>query len=74
MPKKKKRGILKNKRGQVEPVEAMQSVEPTKKSKWWIWIIIILILVAAGMGIYFWLSGGSGGLGGGIPQPPALPV
>ncbi|MBS3080389.1 hypothetical protein J4221_02880 [Candidatus Pacearchaeota archaeon] len=67
MPKKKKRGILKNKRGQVEPLET------TKKSRWWIWILIILILVVVGIGIYFWLGGSGGGLGGGIPQPPALP-
>lgn len=43
----------------------------------WLWILIILILVAAGVGILFWLSGGSlpAGIGGGsIPQPPALPT
>lgn len=43
----------------------------------WIWILIIIILIAVGIGIYFLLSGGSDGgnsiLGGGIPQPPALP-
>lgn len=41
----------------------------------WIWILIILILIGIGIGIYFWLSGGDGGsiIGGGIPQPPALP-
>jgi len=35
----------------------------------WIWILIILILLGIGIGLYFWLSGGAGG----IPQPPALP-
>lgn len=39
----------------------------------WIWILIILVLLILGIGIYFWLSGSDGGLGGGIPQPPALP-
>jgi flagellar basal body-associated protein FliL len=43
----------------------------------WIWILIILILIAVGIGAYFLLTGGSDGgsslLGGGIPQPPALP-
>jgi len=44
-----------------------------------IWIVIILILSAIGVGVYFWLTGGSDGgssiLSGGnsIPQPPALP-
>ena len=40
----------------------------------WIWILIILVLIAIGIGIYF-LLGGDGGsiIGGGIPQPPALP-
>jgi len=33
------------------------------------WILIILIILAVGVGAYFLLSGGSGG----IPQPPALP-
>jgi len=43
------------------------------------WVIIILILLAVGVGLYFWLTGGSDGgssiLSGGnsIPQPPALP-
>lgn len=36
----------------------------------WIWILIILILLGIGIGVYFWLSGGSGGS---VPQPPALP-
>ncbi len=50
-----------------------------KKSMWWIWILVIGILIAVGIGIYFWLTGGSDGgssiIGGGssIPQPPALP-
>ena len=34
-----------------------------------IWILIILFLIAIGVGLYFWLGGGTGG----IPQPPALP-
>lgn len=49
-----------------------------KKSRAWIWILIILILIALGAGVYFWLSGGSGGSsiigGSSIPQPPALPI
>jgi len=31
------------------------------------WFLIILILIAIGVGIYFWLSGGS------VPSPPSLP-
>ena len=42
----------------------------------WIWILIILILIVAGLIIYFLFFSGSdisSILGGGIPQPPALP-
>jgi len=45
--------------------------------KAWIWILIVVILVS--VGIYFLLSGdssvggGLGGVGGGVPSPPALP-
>ena len=33
------------------------------------WILIALVLLGAGIGLYFFLSSGAGG----IPQPPALP-
>jgi hypothetical protein len=41
----------------------------------WIWILVILILLGIGFGVYFWMTNGSGSsiIGGGIPQPPALP-
>ncbi len=42
----------------------------------WIWILIFLIIVAAGIGIYFLLTGDSypiANAGNSIPQPPALP-
>jgi hypothetical protein len=39
----------------------------------WIWVLIILVLIGVGIGVYSLLTGGSSLLGGGIPQPPALP-
>ena len=36
----------------------------------WIWILIVLIILAVGIGAYFLLTSGNGGV---IPQPPALP-
>tara|TARA_Y100000310_G_scaffold340704_1_gene437438 strand:- start:736 stop:942 length:207 start_codon:yes stop_codon:yes gene_type:complete len=48
-----------------------------KKTGWLKWLIIALVVIGIGAGIYFLLGGGSGagvgGLGGGIPSPPALP-
>ena len=38
----------------------------------WGWVLVILILIAVGFGIWY-LLGSDGGVGGGIPQPPALP-
>ena len=48
-----------------------QQTDP-KKSKWWLWLIIALVVL--GIGAYVLFSGSDGGIiGGGIPQPPALP-
>ena len=59
---------MKNKRGQLQTT----GINPVKKkSKLWLWLIIALIVIGIGVGAYFMFS--SGGIGGGIPSPPALP-
>ncbi len=39
----------------------------------WIWILIILLILVVGGVVAYFLFSGNGGLGGGIPSPPALP-